>query len=174
VTNLLASTEVLGPFGIYEFGDNTRAYNPNDIRRINSEFTPTYESDETLVTLSISHQLDNHTLDFVGGYQETFVESEVDYLGSVSEVPIEVNPLLAVIAPQNYEHFFAEEGLPISADAPLGTGSVGGHFGARSPGLEAYDNSRSDDEQYTLESRMASDYDGNFNWLAGWRLLHAS
>jgi len=165
-TQLLASTDVLGPFGIYESGTNARAFNPTDLRKVYSEFDPTYESDETLVTLSISHALDKHTLNFVGGYQETFVESEMDYLWSKND-PIELNPLLQIIAPENYETFWANGLLPISAKSDNGTGSVGGHIKYEGDSLEAYDNSRGENEQYSMEFRIASEYDGNFNWLAG-------
>ncbi len=165
-TQLLASTDVLGPFGIYESGTNVRAFNPADLREVSSEFDPTYESDETLVTLSIGHSFDRHTINFVGGYQDTFVESEMDYLWSKND-PVELSPLLQAIAPLNYETFWAEGNVPISAKSENGTGSIGGHIKYSGDSLEAYDNSRAENEQYSMEFRVASEYDGNLNWLAG-------
>ncbi len=164
---LLSSTSVLGPLGIYEFGSNVRAYNPTDIREVYTEFDPTYESDETLVTLNISHAFDKHTMNIVAGYQETTVESEQDFLWNIWPVDVELSPALAALAPQNYASFWADGLLPISAKSENGTGSIGGYVKDRSNGIEAYDNSFADSDQSSLEVRFASDYDGNFNWLAG-------
>lgn len=166
LSQLLAGTHVLGPFGIFDFGSNLRGTNPDNLREAISEFDPTYESDETMVTLNISHSFDQHTLSLIAGYQDTTVVSEQDYQWSLA-APVELNPLLAVIAPQNYETFWADGLLPISATSENGTGSIGGHIKYDALGLDAYDHSFVELEQYTLEVRMASDYDGNLNWMAG-------
>lgn len=166
ITQLLAGTHVLGPFGLYEFGSNTRASNTPDLREVESDFDPTYLADETLVTLNVSHEMDLHNLAFVASYQDTSVESEQDATWNVA-IPVELSPLLAVIAPQNYASFWAEGLLPISAASATGTGSIGGHEKFRSPGIDAYNHSALNSEQYTLEFRIASNYSGNFNWLAG-------
>ena len=166
ITQLLAGTHVLGPLGLYEFGSNIRAFNPPDLRKVESDFDPTYVADETLVTLNISHELEIHTLAFVGSYQNTSVVSEQDVTWNVA-IPVELSPLLAAVAPQNYASFWAEGLLPISAVSDTGTGSIGGHEKFRSTGIDAYNRSALDSEQYTLEFRIASEYGERFNWLAG-------
>lgn len=166
ITQLLAGTHVLGPLGLYEFGNNTRASNTSDLRKVESDFDPTYVADETLLTLNISHTLDKHTLAFVGSYQETSLASEQDTTWNVA-IPLELSPLLGVVAPQNTASFWAEGLLPISATSSTGTGSIGGHEKFRSTGIDSYNHSALDSEQYTLEFRIASEYGGKFNWLAG-------
>jgi outer membrane receptor protein involved in Fe transport len=166
LSNILASDVIFGPLGIFELGSNERGENPNDLRTTISDFEPMYESDETLVTLAISHSLDSHTLNFVAGYQDTEVESEMDYLWAVGD-PVELSPLLPIVAPETYAELFFDGQLPMSATSGTGTGSIGGHIKSRNPGLEAYDNSYGTSEQYTFEARIASEYDGKFNWLLG-------
>lgn len=173
LSQLLAGTQVLGAFGVFEFGSNERGTNPDNLREAISEFDPTYESDETMVTLNISHSFDRHTLSVVAGYQDTTVESEQDYQWSLAE-PVELSPLLAAIAPQNYETFWSEGLLPISATSENGTGAIGGHIKYDSVGLDAYDHTFEEVDQYSLEVRMASDYDGNFNWVAGGFYMEAN
>jgi iron complex outermembrane receptor protein len=171
LSNILASDAVLGPLGIFELGSNERPDNPNSLRKVSSDFDPSYESDETMVTLNVSHSLDNYTLSFVAGYQDTTVESEMDYLWSKG-LPIELPALLPILAPQNYAALFSDGQIPMSATSSNGTGSIGGHVKSRDSSLEAYDNSKGESEQYSFEARIASDYDGRFNWLAGGFYMH--
>ncbi|MFK8050664.1 MAG: TonB-dependent receptor [Halioglobus sp.] len=166
LASLLAGTQVLGPFGVFNFGSNLRGTNPDNLREAISEFDPIYESDETMVTLNVSHSFARHTVSFVAGYQDTTVLSEQDYQWSLA-APVELNPLLALVAPQNYETFWSEGLLPISAVSENGTGSIGGHIKYNAIGLDAYDHSFLDQDQYSLEVRMASDYEGDFNWVLG-------
>jgi outer membrane receptor protein involved in Fe transport len=171
LTNILASDAVLGPLGIFTLGSNERPVNPNDLRTVNSEFDPSYESDETMVTLNITHSLDNYTLAFVGGYQDTSVESEMDYLWQVG-LPVTLPALLPLVAPINYAALFSDGQLPISAVSGTGTGSIGGHVKSRNGSLEAYDNSKNETDQYSFEARIASEYDGAFNFLVGGFFMH--
>ncbi len=166
LSNILASTQALGPFGLFPFGSNNRAENPDDIRTTLTEFEPEYSSDETLITLTVDHSFDQHTLTFIGGYQDTEVDSRQDFLWSRG-ASIEIPALLQVLLPETYAARFADGALPISAPSESGAGSVGGSFGARNRSLESYDQSIGSSEQTTLEFRVASDYDGQLNWLAG-------
>jgi outer membrane receptor protein involved in Fe transport len=166
LSNILASDLALGPFGIFEFGSNERGVSSPDLRETISDFDPEYYTDETIVTLKIAHSLEKHTLNLVAGYQDTELESQMDYQWTVGP-PIELPALLPIVAPETYALLFSDGQLPMSARSANGTGSIGGHIKSRNPGLEAYDNSYGTSEQYSLEVRMASDYDGAFNWLAG-------
>jgi outer membrane receptor protein involved in Fe transport len=166
LANILASDFILGPLGIFELGSNERPASPNDLRKTISDFEPVYEADETLVTLVASHELDSHTLHLVAGYQDTEVESEMDYQWSVA-APVELSPFLPILFPETYNALYFDGQLPISARSANGTGSIGGHVKSRINSLESYDNSYQTSEQYSLELRIQSDYDGRFNWLAG-------
>ncbi len=165
LSNILASDLALGPLGIFPFGTNERGENPNDLRKTISDLDPEYYADETLITLNISHELDKHTLTLVAGYQESELESEMDYQWSIGS-PIELPPATAFF-PETVAARFSDGLLPMSARSATGTGSVGGHIKSRDDSLEAYDNSNQDTDQYTVEFRVQSDYDGRFNWLAG-------
>jgi outer membrane receptor protein involved in Fe transport len=167
LTNILASDAILGPLGIFELGSNERGFNPNDVRKTYSEQDPEYYSDETLVTLNISHAFDQHTFDIVAGYQETVVDSQMDYLWSVDQNGIEIPGLFPLLFPESYATLFPDGKIGISAPGGNDNGSIAGRVRERVGGLEAYDNSNGSSEQYSLEVRMASDYDGMFNWLGG-------
>jgi outer membrane receptor protein involved in Fe transport len=167
LSNILASDLVLTPlFGIFPFGSNDRPESPNDLRETISDFEPNYDADETLVTLSIDHELDEHVLSLVAGYQDTTVESEMDYQWSVGS-EVAVPGAFQAFFPQTYAALFSDGLLPISATSNNGTGSIGGNIKSRNSTLEAYDNSYTSNEQYSVELRIASDYEGAFNWLAG-------
>ena len=165
LSNILASDSVLGPLGIFTLGSNNPGEEPRDMRKVYSDLDPTYEADETLITLDLEHQLDNHTLALVAGYQDTTVYSRMDYTWNVG-APLEVPALFAALAPETYATMFSE-GLPLSAPSSTATGSVGGHISYVPQGLESFDQSNRDSEQYSIEARIQSDYDGPLNFLAG-------
>ena len=165
LSNILASDSLLGALGLFEYGSNVPDGEPDDLRKVYADFDPIYEADETIVTLDVEHQLDNHTLALVAGYQDTTVYSRMDYTWNVGD-PLEVPALLAVLAPKTYETLFSE-GLPLSAPSRNATGSVGGYVSYVPKGLESFDQSNRDSEQYSIEARIQSDYDGPLNFLAG-------
>jgi len=165
LANLLASDAVLGPLGVFPFGSNERSETPRDYREVYADRDPEYESDETLVTLHIKHELERHTLALVAGYQDTSVVSQMDYQWNVG-APVEIPGLVQIVAPQTYAALFTE-GLPISAPSKNSTGIIGGYIDDISPGLESYDQSNQSSEQYSVEVRLQSDYEGRFNFLVG-------
>jgi len=165
LSNILSSTALLGPLGIFEFGSNERSPTPRDFREVYSDRDPDYEADETLVTLHIKHELDNYTLALVGGYQDTSVHSQQDYQWNVG-APTELPEAFPLLFPQTYNALYTE-GLPISAPSKNSTGSIGGHIDAFNVGQESYDDSRQNSEQYSIEARIQSNYDGPFNFLLG-------
>lgn len=166
LSNLLVSDAVIGPLAAFSLGSNQRGEVPRDLRKVMTEFDPVYEADETLVTLNISHDLDRHTLSFVGGYHESTVLSQMDYQWTVSD-PLEVPALYPVIAPVSASTLYPDGLWPISAPSTHSTGTIGGHIHSYSEGLEAYDQSNQTSEQVSAELRMQSDYDGPFNFLVG-------
>lgn len=165
LSNIAASDALLGPLGIFPFGTNSSSEEPRHMRKVNADFDPIYEADETLVTLGLEHEMGDHTLALVAGYQDTTMYSRMDYTWNVG-APLEIPPLLAALAPQTYEYLFTE-GLPLSAPSRNATGSVGGHISYTPRGLESFDQSNRYSEQYSLEVRLQSDYDGRLNFLAG-------
>jgi outer membrane receptor protein involved in Fe transport len=163
---ILASDAVLGALAIWEFGTNDTTGSPRDFRTVNSERDPDYDADETLVTLHINHDLDNYTLALVAGYQDTSVDSQMDYTWSVGP-EVEVPALVSLLAPQTYAAFYSDGTLPISAPSKHSTGSIGGHIDSSSSRITAYDQSNMNSEQYSAEARIQSDYEGPLNFLLG-------
>ena len=106
LSNILASDALLGPLGIFPFGSNSTSEEPRHMRKVNADFDPIYEADETLVTLDIEHQLDNHTLALVAGYQDTTVFSRMDYTWNVG-APLEVPAVLELLAPETFNYLFS-------------------------------------------------------------------
>jgi outer membrane receptor protein involved in Fe transport len=165
LSNILTSTALLGPLGIFELGNNSRSPTPNDFREAYSDRDPEYDADETLVTLHINHELDNYTLALVAGYQDTSVQSQQDYQWNVGS-PTEVPALFPILYKDTYAELFTE-GWPISAPSKHSTGSIGGHVDDFSVGQESYDDARQNSTQYSVEARIQSDYDGPLNFLLG-------
>jgi outer membrane receptor protein involved in Fe transport len=165
LANILSSDAVLGPLGAFQLGNNYRSLTPRDYREVYADRDPVYEADETLATLHITHELDNYTLALVAGYQDTTVSSQQDYQWNVGE-PAEVPALLQLVAPQTYEQLYSQ-GWPISAPSKNSTGVIGGYIDEFTAGFEAYDQSNQTSEQYSVEARIQSDYDGAFNFLLG-------
>jgi hypothetical protein len=71
-----------------------------------------------MLTLSISHNFDDYTVAFVGGYQDTGVFSQMDYQWSMSK-PIAVIPLLESVVPVTCNAFFSEGCFPQSGSSNL-------------------------------------------------------
>jgi iron complex outermembrane recepter protein len=166
LASILSSTAVLGPLGVFEFGNNDRSPSPRDLRKVYADRDPVYEADETLVTLTVSHEFDEHTLSFVGGYQDTTVLSQMDYQWNVGS-PLATPDLVAALSPINYAAFFGDGQFPISAPTKNSTGIIGGHIDDFTDGFEAYDQSNQESEQYSAELRWQSQYEGDFNFLVG-------
>ena len=163
---ILSSDIVLGPLGIFEFGSNERPFTPRDYREVYSDRDPTYEADETLITLQVKHELERHTLAMVAGYQDTSVVSQMDYSWAVGPA-LELSPLLPFVAPENYATFYSDGLLPVSGPSRNSTGSIGGYIAEYNEGIETYDQSNQNSEQYSVELRLQSEYEGPFNFLAG-------
>ena len=165
----VASSAILGPLGLFEFGSeevNQTSLNPPDLRKVNADFMPVYESDETLVILEVEHRIGSYVVNAVASYQDTSVFSQQDYLWSVSQAG-ELSPLLAVLLPETWDILYSDGNLPLSAVTNTYTGVVGGNIKSRLDRVDAYDQSNADVDQQTLELRLASNLDGPLNFLLG-------
>jgi iron complex outermembrane receptor protein len=162
---ILASDAILGPLGIFNFASPANPVVPNDYRKVASYRDPKYDADETLVTLDINHELENYTLALVAGYQDTTTDSQQDYTWSDVD-PVQVPALLQFVAPQTYAELFSQ-GLPISKPSANSTGIIGGNIDSVNQGSVAYDQSNQSSEQYSVEARIQSNFDGPLNFLVG-------
>ena len=167
---LLSSSLVLGPLALTQFPTEegfSDSVNPPGLRDVNVDFEPVYRSDELLVTAQIEQQIDDFVLTVVGGYQDTSVFSQTDYNWNVGNEIAGAPAALAAIAPTTFNTLYAQGGLPLSAIDPGNTGILGGNI-LRSPArVDGYDQSNSDAEQWSIEARINSTFDGPLNFLVG-------
>ena len=130
--------------------------NPDGLRQVNMDWTPTYYTEETNIQLQLSHDFGNIQMYYAGGYTESEVNSTEDYekgvsnadwtpalnslaqLGSVPALPAAALPgIIAALAPTYGAGTAQTVGLLIT-DAATGIPGVG--LWAGNPGLQALSN----------------------------------
>ena len=177
-----------GPDGFANFDE------PDDVRTVNTPFTPEYFADELQAQLSIDHSFGAINLSLTGLYQETTIDSRQDYnLGVVDRT--------GFATALNTLAFFAANGIPTGLPAPAPP-FVPGSAAYFAPIAEAiipegpngvlctsdtrldnrgafegfsncanvplsYDRSNSDTKSWSAEAIISSDFDGPFNFLLG-------
>ncbi len=119
--------------------DSARSLAPEDPRKVNFDYTPVYETDETTVTLEINHDFGDLSFTSLSGYHEASLDARNDYDSTVN---LEIWPLSTT-----YQR------------GPDGPSTVNY--------LEQNDRSTSEPEQYSQEFRLASDFAGDLNFLLG-------
>ena len=110
-----------------------------DPRKQNLDFEPKYEVEDTIVTLEVNHEFSNMTLTSLTGYHDTYLNARNDYDFTV-----------------------ASEAWPIEVTTPLG--DDGSYTSDRA---YSTDRSSTDGDQWSQELRLASDFDGDWNFLVG-------
>ena len=118
IPDAFALGSVYGPDGFAEFDE------PDDVRKVNTPFTPEYFADELQVQAHLDQGLGNMNLSVTGLYQETTVDSRQDYNLGVLDRSGYAGAL-------NTLQFFADNGIPITDP---GTGAIIGFV----PGTSAY------------------------------------
>jgi iron complex outermembrane recepter protein len=159
------------------------AVNPADPRKVNTDFTPEYFSDEQQYQLRLEQEIGSHNLQITGFYHTASVDSRQDYNLSVANRAIYAPALATLQAAgggllgaglQTYLQPVANALIPNGAAAQLctseteetGTGSFGGHrFCANTP--QDYDRSNQKSKDWSVEAILSSDNDGPFNYLLG-------
>ncbi len=187
----LALGSVYGPDGFANFDE------PDDVRTVNTPFTPEYFADELQVQARLDQQIGMMNLSLTGLYQETTVDSRQDYNLGVTDRSGFANGL-------NTLAFFAENGLPAAFDpdtgapiafvpgssayfAPIANALIpggpngplctsdndNGNLGAFEGNSIcadvplAFDRSVQDQTAWSAEAILTSDFDGPFNFLVG-------
>ena len=117
---------------------------PGDPREVFFDFTPRYEADETIISLELNHETDNHSFHSLTGYHESSLDARNDYDYTVNSTPW---PTFTT-----YQR------------GPDGESTV--NF------LQQNDRATTEPEQWSQEFRITSDYDGDINFLAGAFYLH--
>ncbi len=116
---------------------------PRNLRRVNTQLVPKYVADEIQITFTSNFDLtESLQLTSVTGWHQAFVRSFTDYWWSTPDVP--------------FDGGSRTFGFP---DSPYANRSLESEF--------VFDRSESTDKQFTQEIRLASSYDGKFNFQAG-------
>ena len=144
----------------------TGVVNPTGYRKVNIDFEPKHDAEETMVTLAFQHDFEKFNFSVVAGYQDTYVDSNTDYL-LVAENPQSVPAAFAASFPTVYNLFYTQ-GFPVSAVDMNGyAGVANGNIAYVGDGSTSYDRSYGDSKQYSFEAKLASQFDGAFNFLVG-------
>ncbi len=169
---------VLGLNSLYGPDSFANFQEPDDVRTVNTPFTPEYFTDELQLQAHLEHSFGAIDLSLTGTYQETAVDSRQDYnLGVQSRATID--PALGVF------NALSAGGLgPLGAFQPVldavtsgtqlctsetdtsGLGSYGGNRICSDVPL-SFDRSNQDNTSFSVEAIVSSDFDGAFNFLLG-------
>jgi iron complex outermembrane receptor protein len=177
--------------------DYANSPNPKDMREVYMDFDPTYEADETIVSLEINHNIGDYRFTSLTGYSTSTVDSQEDYEKSVASEDwalqyqaladlAETPALPAAFAPA-LEDAGAAALIPFITDIATGVPGVG--IWAGNPaiaelrdglplllpdgstylttGAYGVDQSKASPEQWSQEFRVATEFDGDWNFLVG-------
>jgi iron complex outermembrane recepter protein len=167
---------------------------PDDVRTVNTAFTPDYFADELQVQAHLDQEVGSMNLSLTGIYQETSVDSRQDYnLGvldrsgyatalntlaffAANGLPTGLAPPFPAFVPGSNAYFapIAAALTPQGPGGPLCTsdnddgnrGAFEGNSLCSSVPL-AFDRSNQDQTAWSAEAILSSDFDGPFNFLIG-------
>ena len=190
--SILTSREFLGVLGIpaafalgsvYGTDGFASNVNPRDPRVVNTDYTPTYFSDEEQYQARIEQELGSFNLQLTGFYHKTRVDSTQDYFLSVFDRSGFVGGLNALAAagagaipglPATYFRPVAQALIPQGPKGPLCTSQpeftqtgVYGGFGLCTATPQEFDRSNARTRDWSAEGILTSDFDGPFNFLLG-------
>lgn len=158
--------------------------NPADPRKVSTDFTPTYETSETILQGSWKQDIgDKFNLRVSGNYQKVKIDSQQDYNLAVSDRSSYAPALGALAAAgagalgaglRAYLGPVASALIPngpggnlcTSRGEPSGTGVFGGNGICASTPLD-FDRSVQNQQAWTGEAIFSSKFDGPFNFLLG-------
>ncbi|MDP3676651.1 MAG: TonB-dependent receptor [Novosphingobium sp.] len=193
----LAVNRIPGFFGfgsLYAPDAYSTFTNPADVRKVNTDFTPEYFTDEQQYQARIEQDLGQFKVQLTGFYHTARIDSRQDYNLSVQDRSFYAGPPSATAPPfgRGLNALAAAAagqipGLPASFFAPIaaaiipngpagtlctseteftGTGAFGG-FKQCSATPQDFDRSNSKSRDWSVETIVSSDLDGPFNFLLG-------
>ncbi|WP_052071758.1 TonB-dependent receptor [Sphingopyxis sp. MWB1] len=164
--------------------DSLASFQPiADPRVVNTDFNPTYFSDELQVQGRLEQSFGAFNVSLAGVYQKARVDSQQDYNLSIQDragYAVALNTLAAAAAgqvpglPAAYFKPIADALIPNGPNGPLctslaepsGLGVYGGHA-ICSDTPQDFDRSVQDSSAWSGEMIISSDFDGPFNFLLG-------
>ena len=188
IPTVLGLGSLYGPDGFANFDE------PDDVRTVNTAFTPDYFADELQVQAHIDQSFGAMNLSVTGLYQETSVDSRQDYnLGildrsgyatalntlaffAANGLPTGLAPPAPPFVPGS-SGYFAPIAAALIPDGPGGVlctsdnddgnrGAFEGNSLCSSVPL-SFDRSNQDQTAWSAEAILSSDFDGPFNFLVG-------
>ncbi len=185
---------VFGLNSLYDGGGYRNFREPADVRVVNTPFAPEYMADELQVQGRIEHDFGGITAQVTGIYQTTSVDSRQDYNLGVADrrdyaralntlavfaangVPTGLPAPAPAFVPGSSAYFapIAAALIPQGPNGPLCTsdtrldnrGAFEG-FSICSPAGLQFDRSNQDNDGWSAEAIISSDFDGMFNFLVG-------
>jgi outer membrane receptor protein involved in Fe transport len=145
---------------------NANVVNPANLRQLAADFDPTYQADETIVTLELTQEIGAFTLTSITGYQETSLIARTDFnqnAGGTFNGPgfdpqnLAQNPLLMAFGGL----------IPLSGIDSSLMGFRGGNIMTLADRSIGYDQSFQDADQFSQEIRVASNFEGKVNFQIG-------
>ena len=121
--------------GIDSFEDSI---NPSDMRKVHSDFDPEYDTDETIISIEVSHEVNDITIQSMTAWQKVDYAAYTDYDWAV--------PSVNYITPVPWQL----DGRPQMALFDSGV-----------------DLSGEESDQWSQQFTLLSHRDGKFNWTAG-------
>tara|TARA_R110002072_G_scaffold138109_2_gene281141 strand:- start:29752 stop:32637 length:2886 start_codon:yes stop_codon:yes gene_type:complete len=165
---------VYGPDGFANFDE------PNDVRTVNTPFTPEYFTDEMILQARLEQAIGSFDLSIGGTYQENRVDSRQDYnLGILdrSLYASALNQLAAFTQVPGLGAYLAPVSNALIPNGPNGAlctsdnddGNLGAYEGNSicSDVPLSFDRSNQDNKAWSIEGILSSDFDGPFNFLVG-------
>lgn len=174
LVNNLGLNSLYGPDAYANFQE------PADVRKVNTQFTPEYFADELQLQAHIEHNFGPIQLGVTGTYQETSVDSRQDYNLGVGQIPnaaaafgtIQAYAAGAVPGLEPYfqpvvDALFDGAGNLCVSDTRLDNRGAFEGFSVCTPDGTQFDRSNQENESFSVEAILSSDFDGPFNFLLG-------
>lgn len=151
----------LGLFSAFGTDSNAGATTSTNLREFETNLIPQFEGESNTVQAELSYEFDNDlTFTFLASHNENFRSFTDDYNKGVGTTKFNITPLTPDLDGDGDGDFPGPSafGLDIGVDTRL-----------REPAdtLLATDRSSSDFETTSLEARLQSDFDGDFNFTVG-------
>ena len=171
----LAQGGVLGNLGIANLTNRPDIFagtvNPSDLRTVNVDFTPTYFAEEYHILGKFYQRIGQFDFTLSGGFTHDEVDSSVDYTLATSD-PFSAESFAranaaAQLFPNSVGAVLQNNQLCASYPGSDLVGQFGGNrFGCSTRSID-FDRSRSSSDQWSVEGKISSDFDGMFNFLLG-------
>lgn len=176
IPTTFALNDLYGPDAYANFDE------PNDVRKIRTEFVPEYFADELQLQAHLEHNFGAIQLGVTGTYQETSVDSRQDYNQGIGEIPnaeVAFGTLGFFADPDEVGAFTASYFQPVVAglfdangnlctsDTRLDNRGAFEGFRVCTESGPQFDRSNQENESFSVEAIVSSDFDGPFNFLLG-------